>query len=132
MLAMPDFSSAFNTIYHSILVHRLHTDFGFTDTFLQWMSSYLTDRTQYVNYHRSDIIIFYSFHPVAIAQLHTIIKNSKPTSCALDPIPTYLLLEYLDNILSTLAHCIDTSILSGQFPTNMMTAIVKSLLRNVL
>ena len=45
---MLDFSSAFDTIDHSILVHRLHTDFGFTDTVLQWFSSYLTDRTHYV------------------------------------------------------------------------------------
>ena len=31
-LAMLDFSSAFDTIDHSTLVHRLHTDFGFTDS----------------------------------------------------------------------------------------------------
>ena len=44
-----DFSSAFDTIDHAILVHRLHTDFGFTDTVLQWFSSDLTDRTHYVS-----------------------------------------------------------------------------------
>ena len=47
-LALLDFFSAFDTIDHSILIHRLHTDFGFTDTVLQWFSSYLTDRTHYV------------------------------------------------------------------------------------
>ena len=46
---MLDFSSAFDTIDHTILVHRLHTDFGFTDTVLQWFSSYLTDRAHYVS-----------------------------------------------------------------------------------
>ena len=49
MLALLDFSSAFDTIDHTLLVHRLHTDFGFTDTVLQWLSSYLTDRTHYVS-----------------------------------------------------------------------------------
>ena len=49
VLALLDFSSAFDTIDHRILVHRLHTDFGFTDTVLQWFSSYLTDRTHYVS-----------------------------------------------------------------------------------
>ena len=49
MLALLAFSSAFDTIDHSILVHRLHTDFGFTDIVLQWSSSYLTDRTHYVS-----------------------------------------------------------------------------------
>ena len=42
---MPEFSSAFNTIDHSILVQRL----GSTDTVLQWFSSYLTDRTHDVS-----------------------------------------------------------------------------------
>ena len=46
---MIDFSSAFDTIDHPILVHRLHTDFGFTDSVLQWFSSYLTNRTHYVS-----------------------------------------------------------------------------------
>ena len=49
VLALLDFSSAFYTIDHPILVHRLHTDFGFTDTVLQWFLSYLTDRTHYVS-----------------------------------------------------------------------------------
>ena len=30
-------------------MHRLHTNFGFTDTVLQWFSSYLTDRIHYVS-----------------------------------------------------------------------------------
>ena len=49
VLALLDFSSVFDTIDHPILVHRLHTDFGFTDAVLQWFSSYLTDRTHYVS-----------------------------------------------------------------------------------
>ena len=36
VLALLDFSSAFDTIDHTILIHRLHTDFGFTDAVLQW------------------------------------------------------------------------------------------------
>ena len=49
VLALLDFSSAFDIFDHPILVHRLHTDFGFTYTVLQWFSSYLTDRTHYVS-----------------------------------------------------------------------------------
>ena len=36
VLVLLDFSSAFDTIDHTILVHRLHADFGFIDTVLQW------------------------------------------------------------------------------------------------
>ena len=49
VLALLDFYSTFDTIDHFILVHRLHTELGFTDTVLHWFSSYLTDRTQYVS-----------------------------------------------------------------------------------
>ena len=49
VLASLDFSSAFDTIEHPSLAHRLHTDFGFTDAVLQWFSSYLTDRIYYVS-----------------------------------------------------------------------------------
>ena len=62
---MLDFTSAFDTIDHTILVHRLHTDFGFTDTVLQWFSSYLTDRTHYVSLcnHCSDFAPVHSGVP---------------------------------------------------------------------
>ena len=49
VLALLDFSSAFDTIDHPILVHRLHADFGFTYAVLQLFSSYLTDRTHYIS-----------------------------------------------------------------------------------
>ena len=62
VLALLDFSSAFDTIDHTILVHHLHTDFRFTDTILQWFSSYLTDRTQYVSL---------SNHCSALAPVHS-------------------------------------------------------------
>ena len=49
VLALLDFSSAFDTIVNFILVHRIHTDFGFTDAVLQRFSSYPTDRTHNVS-----------------------------------------------------------------------------------
>ena len=95
VLALLDFSSAFDTIDHPILVHRLHTDFGFTDTVLQWFSSYLTDRTHYVSLsnHCSDFAPVHSGVPrgsvlgpilftmyikplSAIIDSHSIIHNS--------------------------------------------------------
>ena len=62
VLALLDLTSAFDTIDHPILVHRLHTDFGFTDTVLQWLSSYLTDRIHYVSL---------SIHCSAFAPVHS-------------------------------------------------------------
>ena len=49
VLALLDFSSAFDTVDHSNLEHRLYADVGITDAVLQWFLSYLTDRTQCVS-----------------------------------------------------------------------------------
>ena len=49
VLALLDFSSALSTIDYSILAHRLHTGFGFTESVLQWSSCYLTNRTHYIS-----------------------------------------------------------------------------------
>ena len=68
VLALLDFSSAFDTIEHPILVHRLHTDFGFTDTVLQWFSSYLTNRTHYISL---------SNHCSAFAPVHSDVPQSR-------------------------------------------------------
>ena len=87
VLALLDFSSAFNTIDHPILVHRLHTDFGFTDTVLQWFSSYLTDRTHYVSLSMTrtsgrcnrqskfTLLHFMIFHWFSILQLRYLDNN---------------------------------------------------------
>ena len=65
VLALLDFSSAFDTIDHPTHAHRLHTDFGFTDTAPQRFSSYLTDRTHYVSLsnHCSSFALAHSSFP---------------------------------------------------------------------
>ena len=71
-------------VYHTILVHRLHTDFGFTDTVLQWFSSYLTDRTHYVSLcnHCSDFAPVHSGVPQGSVHLFTM--YIKPLSAIID------------------------------------------------
>ena len=48
ILVLLDLSAAFDTIDHHILLTRLRTYFNFTETVLQWFSSYLLDRSQQV------------------------------------------------------------------------------------
>ena len=63
VLALLSFTSAFDTIDHPMLVHRLHTDFGITDAVLQSFSSYLTDRTH--------TYVSLSYHCSAFATVHS-------------------------------------------------------------
>ena len=88
LLALLDFSAAFDTIDHPILVHCLHTDFGFTDTVLQWFSSYLTDRTYYVSV---------SNHCSAFAPVH----SGVPQGSVLGPILTALYIKRLSAIIDS-------------------------------
>ena len=88
VLALLDFSSAFHTIDHTILVHRLHTDFGFTDTVLQWFSSYLTDRTHYVSL---------SNHCSAFAPVH----SGVPQSSVHGPILIMMRIKPLSDIIDS-------------------------------
>ena len=47
-LILLDLSAAFDTVSFHLLMNRLLNRFGITGTVLQWIDSYLTDRTQKV------------------------------------------------------------------------------------
>eukprot|EP00057_Strongylocentrotus_purpuratus_P015780 XP_011670254.1 PREDICTED: RNA-directed DNA polymerase from mobile element jockey-like [Strongylocentrotus purpuratus] len=48
VLILLDYTAAFDTINHDLLLHRLENDFSITGTVLQWICSYLMHRTQKV------------------------------------------------------------------------------------
>ena len=48
-MCMLDLSAAIDTVNHDILLHRLQTTFGVTDSALQWFRSYLQDRKMKVS-----------------------------------------------------------------------------------
>ena len=50
LLSFLGFSAAFDTVDHKILLRKLSSSFGFLSTVYNWFSSYLTGRTQYVDF----------------------------------------------------------------------------------
>lgn len=56
VLVMLDLSSAFDTIDYNILIDRLQSRYGITGTALEWITSYLTNRSQstVINHCQSD------------------------------------------------------------------------------
>ena len=88
VLALLEFSSAFYTIDHPILVHRLQTDFGFTDTVLQWFSSHLTNRTHYVYFYN---------HCSALSPVH----SGVPQGSVLGPIVFTMYIKPLSAIIDS-------------------------------
>ena len=53
-LVLLDLSAAFDTLNHRILLNRLSTRFGITDSALSWIQSYLEDRTQLISVNGID------------------------------------------------------------------------------
>ena len=88
VLALLDFSSALDTVDHPILVHLLHTDFLFTDSVLQWFSSYQTNRTHYISL---------SNHCSAFAPVH----SGVPHGSVLGPILFTMYIKPLSAIIDS-------------------------------
>ncbi len=59
----------------------------------------------------------FSFCPLTEAEVSKLLLSSHPTTCPLDPIPSHLLQAISPALLPALTHIINTSLLTGIFPT---------------
>ena len=71
------------------------------------------------------------FRCVNKAELKKIIKKTLPKSCELDPLPTSVLLTYLDAFLPTLTDIVNTLLDTGEFNKNLKQAILQPLLKKL-
>ncbi len=74
-------------------------------------------------------IPIFSFCPLTEAEVFKLLLSSHPTTCPLDPIPSHLLQAISPTLLPALAHIINTSLLTGIFPTAFKQARVTPLLK---
>ena len=70
-----------------------------------------------------------SFTPVSEDLVLSILKETVPKSCELDPIPSKLLYEHLDALLPAMTTIINDSLSSGNVPSELKHAIIKPLLK---
>ena len=74
---------------------------------------------------------FSEFEPLDTDSVRKLILQAPTKSCALDPAPTNIVKECLDDLLPTLTFMINSSLQSGTFPSEWKEALVMPLLKKV-
>ena len=69
------------------------------------------------------------FTPATVEEMRLIIKNSPTTSCGLDPLPTWLLKECLEDLLPAIVNIINRSLDTGIMTRAFKQATVRHLLK---
>jgi len=70
-----------------------------------------------------------AFQPFAEADVRRIIMSSPIKSCSLDPVPTFLLREFVDLLLPDVTRMVNASLEEGRLPISQRHAIVTPLLK---
>ena len=72
---------------------------------------------------------FNAFMPVTEDEVYKCISESHTKSCSLDPIPTFLLRDCLDILLSSITKLVNSSLIEGSFPNSFKKAVVTPLIK---
>ena len=70
-----------------------------------------------------------NFQQITVNEVKKIIMQSPAKSCDLDPLPTWLLKQILDQIAPVITHIINVSISSGYVSSEMKEALVTPLIK---
>ena len=109
-MVLLDLSAAFDTIDHSILLHRLQNNFGISGAVLNWLQSYLSDRSVRV-----------SISGVSSDSLTT--KFGVPQGSVLGPVLFSTYLSPLGGILLNMALSITFMLMTYNCTHNLLPAI---------
>ena len=74
---------------------------------------------------------FNALMPVTEDEVYKCISESPTKSCSLDPIPTFLLKDCLDILLSSITKLVNHSLIEGSFPNSFKKAVVTPLIKRL-
>ena len=69
-----------------------------------------------------------AFHPVSESSVRKMLNKTAIKTCELDPLPSWLLAELIDDLLLSFTSVINDSLLTGSFPSVFKFAVVRPLL----
>ena len=81
------------------------------------------------NFSKTNAPLLSKFSKVTESELKKIMNSSPKKSCSLDPWPTFLVLEYIDILITPITNIINFSLSEGIFPETFKNAIVLPLLK---
>ena len=70
-----------------------------------------------------------SFRVYAADEVGRIVRSTKPKSCLLDPVPTLILMEYLDIVLPFITVMCNKSLQEGRLPSSQRHAIITPIIK---
>ena len=75
---------------------------------------------------------FDSFKEVNTEDVRKLIQKSKSKSCSLDPLPTWLLKECMDELVQVITRIINMSFSEGNFPEHFKEALIIPLIKKII
>jgi len=78
----------------------------------------------------SRISIMDTFEPFTETNIKQLLKRSFNAFCVVDPMPTWLVKDCLDDLISPIRNIVNKSLFLGVFPRSMKAALVKPLIKN--
>ena len=148
-LGLLDLSAAFNTLDHSILLHRLSTWFAISSVSVQWFTSYhsylphFSDKSSKLHFNLqtnpfstpahsltpSPSPLLHSFTPTTLLEIDNLLSQSSNSYGDLDPVPTTVLKQISNAISQTILSIVNLSITTGTFPSTLESSIISPLLK---
>ncbi len=87
------------------------------------------ERSQNSTFNKFDGLPLETLQPITERELLKLLKDCKPTTCELDPIPTTMILEYSDILIGAITSIINMSLESGSVSEVYKEVLVRPLIK---